>query len=102
MRNRLIAQVGVAVRDWITYFGFAVNVNPDLEPFRRVLAAGPHEPPMTSLERERRGHVRIGSVRQRIVDAFAARFGFERILLFHSHPALTQPVVRHELASQQS
>ena len=56
--GRLLAHVGVAVREWVTYYGAAVNVHPDLEPFRRVLAAGPGEPPMTSLARERRDPVR--------------------------------------------
>ena len=35
VNGRLLAHVGVAVREWVTYFGAAVNVHPDLEPFRR-------------------------------------------------------------------
>src|SRR5438874_2505648 len=47
--DRLIAHVGVAVRNWVAYFGAALNVHPDLAPFRRVHCAGPGEPPMTSV-----------------------------------------------------
>jgi len=97
--GRLIAHVGVAVRQWVTYFGAAVNVHPDLEPFRRVLVAGPGEPPMTSLARESKERVRDGTVRQRLVETFARRFGFDRVSLFHSHPALTRPAAANAFAA---
>jgi lipoyl(octanoyl) transferase len=89
--GRLIAHVGVAVREWVAYFGAAVNVHPDLEPFRRVQCAGPGEPPMTSITREQREPVRDAAVRQRLVEAFGKHFGFPRTSLFHHHPALTRP-----------
>jgi lipoyl(octanoyl) transferase len=86
--GRAIAHVGVAVRDWVTYFGAAINVHPDLEPFRRVQVAGPGEPPMTSLVREHREPVRDAAVRQRLVETFTRDFGYVRTALFHTHPAL--------------
>jgi lipoyl(octanoyl) transferase len=89
--GRPIAHVGVAVREWVTYFGAALNVHPDLEPFRRVRCGGPDEPPMTSLARETREPVRDAAVRQRLVEAFADQFGYSRTALFHHHPALTRP-----------
>jgi lipoyl(octanoyl) transferase len=98
--GRLIAHVGVAVREWVAYFGAAVNVHPDLEPFRRVLCAGPGEPPMTSIARERREAVRDGTVRQRLVEAFERHFGFRRTSLFHHHPALTRPAPTDAVASR--
>jgi lipoyl(octanoyl) transferase len=83
---RLIAHVGVAVRDGITSFGAALNVDPDLSAFRLVCPAGAD--PMTSLARERRGPLRAGLVRQRLLEHFAFVFGFDRTdLLFH-HPLL--------------
>src|SRR5262249_33406448 len=87
--SRLIAGVGVAVRDWVTYYGGAFNIDPDLEPFRRISCGGPGEPPMTSLARERHGPLRASLVRERLVEHFAARFGFGRLALFSSHPALS-------------
>lgn len=86
--GRLVAAVGVAVRDWVTYYGAAFNINPDLELFRLVRCGGSGEGPMTSLERERRGPLRPALVRERLVEHFAARFGFGRVALFSSHPAL--------------
>lgn len=86
--GRPVAALGVAVRDWVSYFGAVLNLNPDLVPFRRVRCFGPGEEPMTSLERERRGPVRPTLVRERFLEHFAARFGFERTSLFFEHPAL--------------
>jgi lipoyl(octanoyl) transferase len=34
--SRPIAGIGVAVHDWVSYYGFSFNVNPDLQPFRLV------------------------------------------------------------------
>jgi lipoyl(octanoyl) transferase len=87
--GRLIAAMGVAVRDWVTYYGGALNVDPDLEPFRRISCGGPGELPMTSLARERHGPLRPSMVRERIVEHFVARFGFSRTSLFFGHSALT-------------
>jgi lipoyl(octanoyl) transferase len=84
---RPVAQLGVAVRDWVSYYGAALNVGPDLEPLRRVRTAAGAEP-MTSLARERRGPLRGALVRQRFLEHFAARFGFERLSLFFHHAAL--------------
>jgi lipoyl(octanoyl) transferase len=84
--GRLIAGVGVAVRDWVSYFGAVLNVNPDLLPFRLVRTGPDEVGPMTSLERERRGPLRPALVRERLVEHFTTVFGFERASLFFSHP----------------
>jgi lipoyl(octanoyl) transferase len=99
VHGRLLAHVGVAVREWVTYFGAALNVHPDLEPFRPVQVAGPGEPPMTSLAREHRDRIRDATVRQRLVEAFGQAFGFAQTSLFHTHPALTRPAPANAIAS---
>jgi lipoyl(octanoyl) transferase len=86
--GRLVADVGVAVRGWVTYYGIVLNVNPALTPFRLVRCGGPGEGPMTSLERERRGPVRPALVRQRVVELLAERLNFTQVSLFTDHPAL--------------
>jgi lipoyl(octanoyl) transferase len=85
--KRLVASVGVAVCDWVAYYGAVLNVNPDLAPFRLVECGGP----MTSLERERRGPLRPALVRERLLDQFATAFGYERTSLFFGHPLLGRP-----------
>jgi lipoyl(octanoyl) transferase len=90
VRGRLIASVGVAVRDWVAYYGLAFNINPDLVPFRLVRCDGSSREPMTSLERERHGPLRTSLVRERFIEHFAEQFGFVRTSLFHEHPALAR------------
>lgn len=85
--GRCLASVGVAVRDWVTYFGAVLNVNPGLDPFRKVSNAF-GVGPMTSLERERRMTINPLLVRQRIVERFMERFGMKSIEIFHDHPEL--------------
>jgi lipoyl(octanoyl) transferase len=89
VNGRPIAGIGIAVRNWVTYYGIYLNVAPDLEPFRRVRFSGSSEP-MTSLARERRGLVRSALVRQRFVEHFAAHFHFDQLSLFSDHPSLAK------------
>ncbi len=97
---RPIAAVGVAVRDWVAYYGIALNVNPPLDLYRRVLWGGVREAPMTSLARERRGPLRPALVRERFLDHFAARFPFTRVALFSDHPSLSRKAPSDALASR--
>jgi lipoyl(octanoyl) transferase len=88
--SRLVAAVGVAVRDWVTYYGASFNVNPDLELFRLVRCSNRDQEPMTSLERERRGPLKPALVRERVLEHVAARFSFDRTALFFNHPTLVR------------
>jgi lipoyl(octanoyl) transferase len=97
VKDRLLAHVGVAVHDWVVYYGAALNIDPDLSLFRGVACDGNTEP-MTSLARERRGPVRVSLVRQRLVESFADRLGFERTAIFHRHPLLRPIPVRQDYA----
>jgi lipoyl(octanoyl) transferase len=87
MGSRLLASMGVAVHDWVSYFGFCLNVNPPLMPFR-LIRSGTEEEPATSLERERHGRLRPTHVRQLLIEQFCKHFGFTRSAFFSSHPSL--------------
>jgi lipoyl(octanoyl) transferase len=86
--TRLVADIGVAVRNWVAYYGIALNINPSLELFRRVRTGKVTDGSMTSLERERRGPLRPALVRERLLEHFAARFSFSRVSVFSDHPSL--------------
>lgn len=49
---RKIASIGVHVRQWVTFHGFALNVHPDLRSFDQIVACGIPGVDMTSVERE--------------------------------------------------
>lgn len=86
--DRPIAMVGVAVRDWVAYFGAVLNISTPLDPYRRVRGPRGADGPMTSLERERRGPLRVAHVREQLVEHFAAVFQIPRTTAVFDHPAL--------------
>ena len=86
--ERLLAALGVSVRDWVTMYGAYINIHPALDLFRCVTHVAGCAQPMTSLERERRGAVRPAMVRERLIEHCRLRFGFDRVTLFTEHPLL--------------
>ncbi|HJZ55209.1 MAG TPA: hypothetical protein VKE74_09635 [Gemmataceae bacterium] len=93
--SRRIAHLGAAVRGWVSCFGLVLNVDPDLEPFRDVHCDGDAEP-MTSIQREAPTvRARTAGVRQRLVELIAARFHFDRVSPFHTHPGVLPRPTRH-------
>jgi len=51
--GRKIASIGVHVKQWVTWHGFALNVSTDLGAFTRIVPCGIPQVEMTSVERER-------------------------------------------------
>ena len=51
-RGRKIASIGVHVKQWVTWHGFALNVTTDLAHFDRIVPCGIEGVQMTSVERE--------------------------------------------------
>ncbi len=90
VNSRPIAEVGIAVRQWVSYFGAALNVHPDLELFRSLRTGGPEDGPMTSLVRERNAPLRPALVRERFLEHFTRHFPCARVSLFFSHPSLSR------------
>jgi lipoyl(octanoyl) transferase len=50
--SRKIASIGIHVKQWITWHGFALNVTTDLAQFSRIVPCGIPGVEMTSVERE--------------------------------------------------
>jgi lipoyl(octanoyl) transferase len=48
-REKKIAAIGVRVRQWVTYHGLALNVDPELEHYRGIIPCGITEHGVTSL-----------------------------------------------------
>jgi lipoyl(octanoyl) transferase len=87
-RSQPIACLGVAVRDWVAYFGAILNVNNPLHPCRLVRCGGAAEKSMTSLVCERRGPLRPALVRERFLEHFRDQFAFSRVSVLTEHPSL--------------
>jgi len=101
--GRKIASIGIHVRQWVTWHGFALNVSTDLSPFDLIVPCGIPDVVMTSVARElertgEQGHGGTGAqahgrtdarthggtgldseVRETVVEAFVRTFGFDGV-----------------------
>jgi lipoate-protein ligase B len=76
---RKIASIGVAVRQWVTWHGFALNVGSDLSGFAAIVPCGLHGVQMTSLAGELGRPVAPAELTAALISNFAAVF--DRLLL---------------------
>ena len=72
--TRKICAIGVAVRSWITYHGFALNVCPDMAHFDGIVPCGISDGSVTSLTNELDMAVDIAEVKARLAVEFKQVF----------------------------
>jgi lipoyl(octanoyl) transferase len=73
--RRKIASIGIAVDHWVTFHGFALNVDPDLAAFDRFHPCGFDGSVMTSVAKELGRPVSLDELRPSLVDAWERVFG---------------------------
>lgn len=73
-QGKKIASIGVAVKDKVSYHGFALNVNCDLEPFRRIHPCKLEPEQISSLEALLGRPLDESRVRRAVADSFLAYF----------------------------
>lgn len=73
--RRKLASVGIAVDHWVTFHGFALNVDPDLSAFSRFRPCGFDPGVMTSLARELGRPIGLTEVRPHLLSAWSSVFG---------------------------
>jgi lipoyl(octanoyl) transferase len=75
-RGRKIASIGIHVKQWVTYHGFALNINTDLSYFDLIVPCGIQDVVMTSVAMElgRTDHGLWSEVRQAVVEGFGRAF----------------------------
>jgi lipoate-protein ligase B len=72
-----IAAIGVAVRRWVTYHGFALNVSPDLLHFGLIVPCGIRDKGVTSLARLLGRPVAVAETKPILVECMVEVFGFD-------------------------
>lgn len=83
---REIASVGIAVKDWVAYFGCRLNVCVPLEKFAGVQGTPQSNRKMTCMFRELRSPVRLDAVRESFMRHFNEVLGFGSYYLLDSPP----------------
>ena len=72
--ERKICAIGVAVRTWVTYHGFALNVNPDMSHFSGIVPCGITDGTVTSMQAELGETIDLEIVKARLAVEFQKVF----------------------------
>lgn len=72
--QKKIASIGVAVRSWITFHGFALNVSTDLSYFSTINPCGYDSAIMTSMKEQLGREVSISEIKEPLERAFEKTF----------------------------
>lgn len=87
VEDRKIASIGIHVKQWVTWHGFALNVSTDLSNFDLIIPCGIQNVHMTNVLRES-GEARAGKVWDKALEAAASSFAvvFKQEVQWRDHP----------------
>jgi lipoate-protein ligase B len=72
-----IASIGVGIRRWVTFHGFALNIDPDLSYFNAIIPCGLHGVCITSMAQALDRPIALDAVKVRLAEIFSQTFGYE-------------------------
>ena len=83
VKRSKIASIGIAIRKWVTYHGFALNVSTNLDYFELILSCGITDVRITSIGSwlGNEENVRMDDVTRSVIKNFMGVFGFEDFIL---------------------
>ena len=83
VKRSKIASIGIAIRKWVTYHGFALNVSTNLDYFELILSCGITDVRITSIGSwlGNEENVKMDDVTQSVIRNFMGVFGFEDFIL---------------------
>jgi lipoate-protein ligase B len=74
-----IVQIGARIEQWISYHGFALNVDPNMAHFDLIVPCGISDKAVTSMARVLNRPVDLRTVRERVAARFGEVFGAEMV-----------------------
>ena len=77
--QKKIASIGLSVRNWITYHGFSLNVNTDLERFNAIRPCGYDSQVMTSVNSIKRKEYSKEIIQTKVIRNFSNVFEYNKI-----------------------
>lgn len=97
VEGRKICAMGVAVRNWISFHGLALNVSTSLDYFSLIVPCGLTDP-VTSLELELKKRVDFEKAKDRLAESIASVFGYDlcqtkgkALAGLENHPTIRSP-----------
>ncbi len=75
--EKKLASIGIAIQHWITFHGFALNVNSDLKKFYSIKPCGMEPSTMTSMQRIIGKEMPFEKVKESIIKNFSGVFQIE-------------------------
>ncbi|HEV2137632.1 MAG TPA: lipoyl(octanoyl) transferase LipB [Nitrososphaerales archaeon] len=84
--GKKLASIGVAVTDWVTYHGFALNVNTEMEYFELIKPCGLDPATMTSMQKIKGEPIPFTDVKAHVAKEYSSATG-----LTLSHQRLVHP-----------
>ncbi|MFA5026445.1 MAG: lipoyl(octanoyl) transferase LipB [Candidatus Methylomirabilota bacterium] len=77
--RKKIASLGVSLRRWVTFHGFALNISTDLAGFQVIRPCGEEAGVMTSLAALLGRPVAVGEAKGRVLERLMRTFGFDEM-----------------------
>ena len=83
VKRSKVASIGIAIRKWVTYHGFALNVSTELDYFDLILSCGITDVRITSIGSwlGNREKIIMDDVTRSVIKNFMGVFGFENFIL---------------------
>ncbi|MBM3897730.1 MAG: lipoyl(octanoyl) transferase LipB [Thaumarchaeota archaeon] len=75
VKSKKLASIGIAVQHWVSFHGFALNINTDLNKFYTIKPCGMESSTMTSMQKILGKKVSFDDVKKSVVENF--KFVFE-------------------------
>ena len=67
VKDKKIAAIGIRVSRWIAYHGFSININNDLNEYKKIIPCGLDNKNITSIKKERNNFTNIESNLKKII-----------------------------------
>ncbi|HUS58250.1 MAG TPA: lipoyl(octanoyl) transferase, partial [Planctomycetota bacterium] len=74
-----VAAIGIGLTRWITFHGFALNVNTDLDAFSIITPCGISGKGVTSMQKLLGREIPLAEIHGKLVEAFRDEFGFQEM-----------------------
>ncbi len=73
-KEKKLCSIGIAIKKWVSYHGFALNVNTDLSYFKLIKPCGLDSDKITSMSEILGREVNMNLIKERVIDSFEEVF----------------------------